>query len=358
MPETAEISKAEQSRLRAVIETLFPGYFALVMATGIVSLAAHFLEFPLVAITLFWANVCAYLVLWALTLARLFLYPRTLVADLAHHGRGPGFFTLPAGTCVLGVQFAVLRQETAIATALWFLAIGLWILVTYGFFASVTLKEKKPSLAEGLNGAWLIAIVATQAIAVLGSVIAPNFSSAEAPLLFATAMHMAGFMLYLPLIALLLYRWTFFELTPQQLTPPYWINMGALAISALAGARLLQSADRLPLLQKVTPFLQGTTFFCWTAATWWIPLLLVFGFWRHIVRRVPLTYDPQYWGMVFPLGMYTVCTIQTSRALELPSLMAIAKVFLWAALTTWVAVAGGLLWRLVSAARSASQRDR
>ncbi|MFN2634189.1 MAG: hypothetical protein ABR610_12305 [Thermoanaerobaculia bacterium] len=44
------------------------------------------------------------------------------------------------------------------------------------------------------------------------------------------------------------------------------------------------------------------------AATWWIPMLLILGFWRHVTRRFPLTYNPLYWGAVFPLGMYTVCT--------------------------------------------------
>lgn len=326
------------------IENLFPGYFALVMATGIVSLATHFMDLEPVALPLFWLNIAAYLLLWIFTFARLIRYPQNIASDLANHVRGPGFFTLPAGTCVIGVQFAVLQKNMPMATALWFLGIGLWLIVTYSFFASITLKAKKPAFVDGINGAWLIAIVSTQAIAVLGALVAPEFSSPEFPLLFATAMHMAGFMLYLPLITLLLYRWTFFEVTPQQLTPPYWINMGALAISTLAGARLLQVTKTLPLLQRITPFLEGSTFACWAAATWWIPLLLVFGFWRHIVRRLPFVYDPQYWGMVFPLGMYSVCTIQMSRALDLPQVFIVAKIFVWVAMTAWVLVLGGLVF--------------
>jgi len=320
------------------------------MATGIVSLAAHFLGMEPVAIGLFWINVVAYAVLWSLTLARLVLHPKKLAADLADHARGPGFFTLVAGTSVLGAQFAILLRELGVAVALWFVGIGLWTLVTYAFFAAVTTKEGKPTLAEGLNGSWLVSVVATQSIAMLGCLVAPWFAAPEVPLFVAVAMHLAGFMLYLPLISLLLYRWLFFEITPQQLTPPYWINMGALAISTLTGARLLQATGGSRLLQDLTPFLRGSTLCFWATATWWIPLLLVLGFWRHVVRRFPLAYDPQYWGMVFPLGMFTVGTVQVARALELPGLMAVARACVWPALGAWLVVFAGMCVSLVRCA--------
>ena len=353
MGERAVAREASASVQSGAIATFFPGYFALVMATGIVSLAAHFLELEPVASALFWINVVAYVVLWLLTIARLALYPRALLADLGDHVRGPGFFTFSAGTCVLGTQFAVLRHEASVASALWVFGIVLWALATYAFFAAVIIKANKPSLGECIGGTWLLAVVATQSIAVLGSVIAPTFASPDSPLLVAAAMHLAGFMLYLPLISFLLYRLMFLELRPQQLAPPYWINMGALAISALAGARLLQSTGS-PLVARLAPFLAGATFFFWAAATWWIPLLLILGFWRHAIRRVPFVYDPQYWSMVFPLGMYTVCTVQMSRALDLPIVMGVARVFLWPALAAWCLVFFGLLASLArSVARSA-----
>ena len=92
------------SRLAAVVKEgirdLFPGYFALVMATGIVSIACHLLGFEWVAQALFLVNKIAYGILWALFLLRLVLFRRQFLLDLTDHARGPGFFTLVVGTCM------------------------------------------------------------------------------------------------------------------------------------------------------------------------------------------------------------------------------------------------------------------
>jgi tellurite resistance protein TehA-like permease len=107
-------------------------------------------------------------------------------------------------------------------------------------------------------------------------------------------------MFYLLFIALILYRWIFLSTEPVKLTPPYWINMGALAITALAGGRLILASKDLELLHDLHPFIVGFTLFFLGNRTWWIPLLVVVGIWRHVIERVPITYDPQYWSLVFP----------------------------------------------------------
>src|SRR5579863_8028042 len=72
---------------------LSPAYFALVMATGIVSIAAVRAEFHTIAVVLLWLNVGQYLLLWFLTAWRLLLYRRALINDLTDHQKGPGFFS-------------------------------------------------------------------------------------------------------------------------------------------------------------------------------------------------------------------------------------------------------------------------
>lgn len=336
-----------------MIARLHPACFALAMATGIVSIACELMGLRMPAVALLALNCGFYPALWALTLARLVRHRALFVQDLLDHGRSVGFFTTVAATCVFGSQLLVVGQFARLALGLFCLGALLAFALTYAIFTILTVKQVKPSLPEGINGAWLTIVVGMQSVAVLGAQVAPQLRGYEPEaIFFCLFIWLAGCMVYLWIISLIFYRYTFFPLEPSHLAPPYWINMGAAAISTLAGCMLILAAPLSPAVQSVLPFVRGFTLFWWATATWWIPMLLILGVWRHLIRRFPLRYDVLYWGAVFPLGMYTASTARLSRAIDAPFLMAIPRLFVYAALSAWSLAFIGLLLELRPARRS------
>ncbi|WP_089673440.1 tellurite resistance/C4-dicarboxylate transporter family protein [Halohasta litchfieldiae] len=327
-------------------------YFAFVMATGIVSIATHELGFTRIGWGLFGLNVVAYLLISGLTLARIGHIPSVALHDLQSYDRGMVSFTMIAGTCVLGSQFVIFGVSTTVATGLLVVGSLLWVLLIYRVFFALTITTTDEPIAHGIDGSWFLVVVATQSVAVLAGLLAPLSQSTESLLLVAVGLYSIGGMFYLILITLVFYRMTFYAFDPRSATPPYWINMGAVAITTLAGAILLETTDQWLFLADIEPFLTGFTFFFWATATWWIPLLIILGVWRHTVGGIALPhtlegYRPRYWGMVFPLGMYTESSLRLGTVTDLTVLTDIPELFVYVALIAWVGVSVGLVRRLV-----------
>jgi tellurite resistance protein TehA-like permease len=145
-------------------------------------------------------------------------------------------------------------------------------------------------------------------------------------------------------------RWTFLELDPSEASPPAWIAAGAVAIVVLAGSTLLLAKSASPRIERLVPFIEGVVVLAWATATFWFPLMIAIGVWRHVIRRLPLTYHPAYWASVFPLGMYGAATYRMRTAIDLHELAWLPKVTLVIALGAWLLTFAGLVhvgWRAV-----------
>ncbi|MBE9608749.1 tellurite resistance/C4-dicarboxylate transporter family protein [Chitinilyticum piscinae] len=333
------------------LRNLHPGNFAIVMASGILSSGFTTLGQPLLAELFYFFTLCSGCTLLALIVLRLLRHLPAVRQDLLNPRLVFGYFTLVATTDIVGILLHA-RGHTSLALGCWTMAFVVWCSLLYLAFSVLTFVSHEHNV-NIVHGGWLITIVGTQSLVLLGARIAPdlgqwaNFMLVEIHMLWGL-----GLVFYGIFVTLFCYRIFFLTLQPQDVSPLFGVIMGAAAISANAGTSLLQVPAGLPFLREQHAFINGVTMMCWAWATWWLPMLLLFAVWKHVAKRLPLAYEPVLWSFVFPLGMYAVASARLGLAAEFPPLQLIATLMIWIACAVWLAVFAGLVHRLSSLLRA------
>jgi tellurite resistance protein TehA-like permease len=328
------------------LQALHPGNFALVMASGIIAIGLRVLGHVRWAEPLQAVAITAWVVLVVLSALRLWRHPAAVRADLLNPRMVFSYFTLVAATDIVGLLLLE-RGHLVLAMACWVLAFLAWCALLYLAFSVLTFLTHEHNV-NIVHGGWLIAIVGTQSLVLLGARIAPELG--DAAVYMMVEVHMLwglGLALYGIFVTLFCYRIFFLTLRPEDTGPLLWVVMGAAAISANAGTALITSDPALPFLAAQRPFVDGVTMMLWAWATWWIPMLVIFGLWKHVANRLPLAYEPPMWSLVFPLGMYALASARLGLAADFAPLRWIAHLMIWIALAAWLVVFAGLLRRLV-----------
>src|SRR5215472_5280807 len=179
---TMAVRVVVRPRLAAIarlVRDLPGGSFAFVMATGIVSIADDLVGFGGLAAVLLAISLVAFPVLSVAVLFRLVQRPSSFLAELRDDRRGPGLLTIVAGTSVFGDQIRLLTPHQSVAAGLWLAALAIWVCLIYCLFAAATLRPMKPPIREGFDGNWLLVVVATQSLAILGTGVKDTFAAPE-----------------------------------------------------------------------------------------------------------------------------------------------------------------------------------
>jgi tellurite resistance protein TehA-like permease len=107
------------------------------------------------SIVLLVIDIVAYLILGVLLVLRLLFFFSRVKTDINDHVRGPGFFTVVAGTCVLGSALLIVAGRYDPAMALWVAGVTLWIVIMYTFFMAVT-GARKQTVDRSRFERWLV----------------------------------------------------------------------------------------------------------------------------------------------------------------------------------------------------------
>ena len=315
-----------------------PGAFAVVMATGIIAIAARDHGYDMIDVSLTVLAVVTFIALMLLPVGQLLIAP----AYTANRARSPevvpSAFTFVAACAVLGSRLAQHHVLVAIlAAAATFAWLVLVPLVVRDFRA-----RPLAQLREHAHGDWLLPSVATAGLAITAANLAVHHTWTGWVVLACGAWVLA-ILLHFAIAALILSRVIGRGLTPKEVTPDSWILMGSIAINALAGAKIITTSTTRTSFQWLLPAAHVVTLVAWILASTWIPVLLYAEMWSVDHRRGGMQFGKVWWSAVFPLGMYATTTRAVANALNLAALNTVSLVFFWDAFAVWILVTLGLI---------------
>lgn len=320
----------------------------MVMGSGIVSVGAYQLGLSELSRGIMAVAVVAFVILAGLTLWRAVAFRHSLLDDLHDPSKAFGFFTGVAATNVVTICLIAIGIHTGALVLLAASAVG-WVILGYLVPWFAVLGRAERPVLKLANGSWFIWVVAAQSMAVVSATLEPLYPDGRQLLsVIAVMCWSIGLILYAACAVFLSLRLLVYPLTPETIDPPYWVAMGSLAISVVAGA-LIVEMDSAPMVDVTRGLVAGLAVVLWCFATWLIPVLVALGIWRHVGRKVPLTYHASWWSIVFPLGMYAVSGMYLGRANHLPLLTDIGQWFYWVAAVAWALT---LVAMLVTGART------
>jgi len=315
-----------------------PAVFSSVMATGIIGYGLGLAGNRAVGTFFSWIAVGVLVVLLVVLAVRIARYRQALLTDILNPSAAFGFFTIVAAATVVSLDLGALGY-TGISLVTATAGGVLWVGLCYVIPALLVLVERPEPGISHANGTWFLWVVATQAVAGTFAFHPTIFRLGN---IAALAIWLLGCMLYLMIATLVTVRMLRYPNRPETLSPTYWIFMGATAITVMTGSQLLSLANEAVLEPWLHPMIAFTCFALLSVGVWFIPLLVVFGYWRHVVRRHPLRYETGLWAIVFPLGMLSSCCQFLGRETNFDVLEQFGRGFIWVAVAAWCGTV--MLW--------------
>lgn len=325
-----------------------PGFFAMVMATSIVSAALGQVGHARLSGMLLAIAIAAFAVLAVASGWRAVVYPAYLRVDLSRPDRAFTSFAVVAACDVLGDDLAS-DGHFAVAAALAAVALLAWICLTVLVPGRLAVRHRPP--ITDVNGSWYLWVVGTQSLAIAAVFIRTGgLIPARPTAVAAIAAWSAGLVLYLVMTVLVAARLLIAGLAPQEGTAPYWVTMSAAATTALAAVEIM-GMPGAPAGGARTA-LTGVAVTFWVLATCLIPVLSARSLWRHLRLRLPLRYRADLWKIVFPMGVYATASLKLGTVAGLAPVHRAGMLAVWPAAVAWALTFTAMMATLLTRART------
>lgn len=315
---------AHHDHPREIIRQFTPNWFTVTMGTGVVALALN--QFPVslpllheAGAVLWMVNIVLFALCTALYAARWIFFPRAALPIFGHPVMPMFLGAIPMGlaTIVNGfLAFGIARigpQAVDIAITLWWidaiLAIGVGLLVPFLMFT------RQNHSIESMTAVWLLPIVASEVTAASGGLLAVHLAGLAAAhlLFFCYVLWALSVPLALGILVVLFLRLVLHKLPKRDMAVSSWLALGPLGTGALG--LLVLGHDAPAILGAMGMADIGVVahglgviggLVLWAYGAWWLVMAVAMTL---SYLREGLPFNMGWWGFTFPLGVYTLATI-------------------------------------------------
>ncbi|MDN5641413.1 MAG: TDT family transporter [Acinetobacter sp.] len=338
-----------------IIRQFTPNWFTVSMGTGVVALIVS--EFPMLkALTwqlgtgLWYFNILLFVLFSVLYGLRWAFYPHEAKQIFQHPSMSLFLGTIPMALATILNGFLKYGQpiygDTAvqIAQTLWYADVVLALLVAWA--VPFAMYRHQEHALQQMTAVWLLPIVACEVAASSGGLLLGHLAAdthAVAILLGSYVLWGVSVLPAFAILTILMLRLVLHKLPEKELAVSSWLALGPIGTAALA---LLVLGHQAPTLMASLGLAQLGQLFQ-QAGILASLILLGFGLWwlgiavlttlHHAKQDLP--FNLGWWGLTFPLGVYTLAILNLAQQLNLAFLYAVGYAFAAILMLLWSLVA-------------------
>ncbi|MEQ1150287.1 TDT family transporter [Acinetobacter johnsonii] len=338
-----------------IIRQFTPNWFTVSMGTGVVALIVS--EFPMLkALTwqlgtgLWYFNILLFVLFSVLYGLRWAFYPHEAKQIFQHPSMSLFLGTIPMALATILNGFLKYGQpiygDTAlqIAQTLWYADVVLALLVAWA--VPFAMYRHQEHALQQMTAVWLLPIVACEVAASSGGLLLGHLAAdthAVAILLGSYVLWGVSVLPAFAILTILMLRLVLHKLPEKELAVSSWLALGPIGTAALA---LLVLGHQAPTLMASLGLAQLGQLFH-QAGILASLILLGFGLWwlgiavlttlHHAKQDLP--FNLGWWGLTFPLGVYTLAILTLAQQLNLAFLYAVGYAFAAILMLLWSLVA-------------------
>ena len=338
-----------------IIRQFTPNWFTVSMGTGVVALIVS--EFPMIkALTwqlgtgLWYFNILLFVLFSVLYGLRWAFYLHEAKQIFQHPSMSLFLGTIPMALATILNGFLKYGQpiygDTAlqIAQTLWYADVVLALLVAWA--VPFAMYRHQEHALQQMTAVWLLPIVACEVAASSGGLLLGHLAAdthAVAILLGSYVLWGVSVLPAFAILTILMLRLVLHKLPEKELAVSSWLALGPIGTAALA---LLVLGHQAPTLMASLGLVQLGQLFQ-QAGILASLILLGFGLWwlgiavlttlHHAKQDLP--FNLGWWGLTFPLGVYTLAILTLAQQLNLAFLYAVGYAFAAILMLLWSLVA-------------------